>query len=170
MKIDLIRPMTLAAVMLAAHLPASAISSAPPGVPYVTPSRVLPTEEHSPTATPTVTPSEDEDWWRACVSAGTCGDFGQQCPPMDPGDGLDPDGNYSLRSTFWCSRETWPRGKCEGFATTDCVLITTGSYGGMEMFAACRYHPNGTLIGIEPSSVRATGSWCQGSRCEAGGG
>jgi hypothetical protein len=166
MNAKMIRPMIGVCVVLVSAPLLGAIASTPPDVPHIDPLRVLPTEEHSPTATPTMTPTYNEGWFERCVGAGTCGDFGRQCPAIDPGEGVDADGNYSLRTALWCSRATWPRGDCKwSFLPGSCTSITSDGYCGRELRGTCDYSSNGTLIGIDPDSVMPTGNWCAGSSC-----
>jgi hypothetical protein len=169
MNSNVTRPMIAAFVVFVAAPLADSLSGAsastPPDVPHIDPLRVLPTEEHSPTSTPTWTPSQNSGYFERCQVAGTCGDFGRQCPATDPGDGVDEDGNYSLRTALWCSRATWPRGDCVLTWWGTCTSIESDSYCGMEMMGECDYHPNGTLIGVLRNSVRPTGNWCAGKSC-----
>jgi len=160
----MITPPNMTVVVLASLTAMGATNSPPPVVaPHVNPVRVLPTEPHSPVQNPDWAPEVDEDWFEACLPLGTCADLGRSCPPTHPGDEEGEDGLW-LGTAVWCD-STAPRGRCDGWASTDCVQISQDAYCGREWKGTCEYQSNGAFLRINPGSIAPTGNWCAASGC-----
>jgi hypothetical protein len=160
----MIASLNMTAAALASLACMGATVSAPPvAVPHIDPVRVLPTEPHSPVEDSDWAPEIDEDWFEDCLPLGSCADLGRSCPPTHPGDEVGEDG-LSLGTAVWCD-STAPRGRCEGWALTDCVQISQDAYCGREWKGTCVYQSNGAFDRIHPGTIVATGNWCAGSGC-----